>query len=90
MRKNNWTVIHNESSKWARWMALYEAVNIICDKAEEKGLSLDKVRFDPLDIRVYISSTEDIILRKILRQEHNIDIAYSEEPTKTIEEFQFI
>jgi hypothetical protein len=37
--KKQWSAIHEESATWARWMALYEAVNIIADTAEKKGHS---------------------------------------------------
>lgn len=86
----NWKVITEENAKWARWIALYEAVNIIMDKAEERGLSHEDVIFKPLDIRDYISSTEDIILRKILNDEHNIKIEYKEESSNKTEDYQFI
>ena len=85
----SWKVLSEESSKWARWIALYEAVNIIIDKAEDKKIPLDKVIFKPLDIRDYIASTEDIIARKILSQEHNINIAYTE-PKSVKEEYTFV
>lgn len=90
MKNKNWEVIHAESSKWARWIALYEAVNLICDKAEERNIALENIRFDPLDIRDYVSSTEDIILRKILKEEHNIDVSYSEENAEKNQEYQFV
>jgi hypothetical protein len=85
----SWKVITEDSAKWARWMAFYEAVNIIIDNAEDKKIPLDKVVFKPLKIREYIEATEDLFLRKLLRQEHNIDVAYQEEPN-TKEEYQFI
>jgi hypothetical protein len=75
----NWKVIHEESSKWARWIALYEAVNYIADKAEDKKISFSKIDLPPLAIMKYITATEDIILRKILKHEHNIDICCNED-----------
>ena len=75
----NWQVIHEESSKWARWIALYEAINYCADKAEEKNIPFNKLNLKPLEIMKYISSTEDIILRKILKHEYNIDVCFSEE-----------
>jgi hypothetical protein len=82
MKKNkskNLDLIKKESAEWARWIALYEAVNIIMDKAESKKIPLENIVFKPLDIRDYISSTEDIILRKILSQEHDINVAFKDE-----------
>jgi len=84
----NWKVIHEETSMWARWIALYEAINLIADKCEEKGMDFDDIVFKPLEIRDYISSTEDIIARKILNQEYNIDIPFSETNEKT--EHQYV
>jgi hypothetical protein len=91
MKNNN--ILKNateDSAKWARWIALYEAVNIIIDKAEDKKIPLEKIVFKPLDIRDYISATEDIIHRKILSQEYNIKIDYKEEENSKKEEFQFV
>jgi hypothetical protein len=74
----NWKVIHEESSRWARWIALYEAVNSIADKAEDRGINFEKLDIKPLAVRDYIEATENIILRKILKQEYNIDVCYDE------------
>jgi hypothetical protein len=79
----NWEVIHEETSKWARWIALYEAINYCADKAEEKKIPFTKLNLKPLEIMKYISSTEDIILRKLLKFEHNIDVCYSENDINT-------
>lgn len=73
-----WDKAHSESATLARWMALYEAVNIIADKAEERGIPLEKIDFKPLDIRDYISSTENIILMKILEEDYKIKVCYEE------------
>jgi hypothetical protein len=86
----NWKVIHDESSKWARWIALYEAVNHVADKAEEKGIPFSKVDLPPLAIMKYISSSEDLILRKLLKNEYNIDVCYTEnDQTNNIEDYQY-
>lgn len=79
----NWKVIHEESSKWARWIALYEAVNCIADKAEDKNIPFSKIDLPPLAIMKYITATEDLILRKLLKNEYNIDICCNEDaPTE--------
>jgi len=80
MKKNNknWKTIHEESSKWARWIALYEAINYCADKAQEKKIPFHKINLKPLEIMRYMSSTEDIILRKLLKHEHNIDVCFEE------------
>jgi hypothetical protein len=87
MKKNNKKI--DQEAQWARWIALYEAVNIIIDKAESKNIKLEDIVFKPLDIKDYIASTEDIILRKLLKEQYNIDVAYKEEPSNK-EEYQFI
>lgn len=77
-RNKNWKTIHEETSKTAKWIALYEAINILADKAEEKGIPFKKVELKPLAIKKYISSTENIILKKLLKNDYNIDICYDE------------
>jgi hypothetical protein len=34
-----WEKTHNEAATLAKWMALFEAVNIVAEKAEEKGIT---------------------------------------------------
>jgi hypothetical protein len=52
----------------ARWAALYESINMIADKAEERKISFEKVELKPLKILEYIDSTSDIIMRKLLKE----------------------
>lgn len=75
--KKQWAVIHEESATWARWMALYEAVNIIADTAEKKGHSF-KSKLKPIAISKYIESTQDMYLRKILEQEYNFNFYFED------------
>lgn len=87
----NWKAIHEETSTWARWIALYEAINMIADKCEEKKISFESISVDPLEIRRYMESMEDIIARKLLNQEYNIDVCYSDKNEKVkADEFQFV
>lgn len=74
----NWDKIYKETSELARWICLYEAVNMIADKAEEKNLSFDEIDIKPLAIYKYMESMEDIITKKALDQLYNIKICYSE------------
>lgn len=96
MKKENintiswWEKVHDEASLMSKWIALYEAVNIISEKAEERGVSPDKVVYKPKAIRDYITSTEDIILKKILQNDYNIEICYSEEDSKENLDIQII
>jgi hypothetical protein len=90
MKKNNmknWEAIHDESSKWARWIALYEAINYCADKAEEKKIPFNKLNLKPLEIMKYITSTEDIILKKLLKQEYNIEVCYNEDAPESAKSF---
>ena len=75
--KKQLSVIHEESATWARWMALYEAVNIIADTAEQKGQSF-KSKLKPIAITKYIESTQDMYLRKILEQEYNFNFYFED------------
>jgi hypothetical protein len=87
----NWKAIHEETCTWARWIALYEAINMIADKCEEKNIDFETVTLDPLEIKDYVESTQDLITRKLLSQEYNIDICYSEENEKVkSDEYQFV
>lgn len=89
MKKKNWFKVHEESSKWARWIALYEAINYCADKAEEKNIPFEKVNLKPLEIMKYITSTEDIILKKLLKEEYNIDVYYDENIDITKEQYSY-
>jgi len=78
-----WEKTHDEASQLARWICLFEAVNMIADKAEEKKLPFDKLDIKPLAIYKYMEATENIILKKVLEQLYNIEICYSEEHLDT-------
>lgn len=67
-------------------MALYEAVNLIADKAEEKNVPLEQVEFKPLDIRNYIAATEDVFLRKLLEEDYRINVCHNEDAPKEIKD----
>lgn len=73
-----WDKIYNDAARLSRWICLYEAVNMIADKAQEKNISFEKVEIKPLAIYKYMESMEDITLKKILEQIYNIQICYSE------------
>lgn len=74
IKNNSLLKIQKESSKWARWIALYEAVNYCAQMAEQKNIPFNKVNLKPLEIMRYISSTEDIIYKRILKEEYNMGI----------------
>ena len=62
----------NEISKMSvyqlcRWSALEEAVNIIGDKCDDRGMDFETVELKPLDILQYIEKATDNIYAKTLR-----------------------
>jgi hypothetical protein len=77
-----WEIAQKKASVLARWLSLYEAVNIIADKAEEKGIDPEHIVYKPKAIHNYIASTENIFFKKILENDYNIEICYSEEEYK--------
>ena len=85
-----WDNANKEASNISKWIALYEAVNIVADKAEDKGISPEDIVYKPKAIRDYIESTQDIIMKKILQQDYNIEICYSEEEHESRFEAKFI
>jgi hypothetical protein len=48
-----------------RWSALEEAVNIISDKCEDRGIDFDKIQLNPLDIMTYVDCQTDKIYEKV-------------------------
>jgi hypothetical protein len=49
----------------ARWMALYEAVNIVADKALERDIKLQKIKWHIPELKRYVDTTSDTISRLI-------------------------
>lgn len=48
-----------------RWSALEEAVNIIGDKCEDKGIPFESIELKPLDLMKYIDTATDKIYEKV-------------------------
>jgi hypothetical protein len=48
-----------------RWSALEEAINLIGDKCEERGMDFEKVQLNPLDIMTYVDGQTDKIYEKV-------------------------
>jgi hypothetical protein len=48
-----------------RWSALEEAINIIGDKCEERGIDFEKIQLNPLDIMTYVDNQTDKIYEKV-------------------------
>lgn len=85
----SWEEVHGEATSLSKWMALYDAVNLIYDKAKEKGIKNEKIVYKPKAIKNFIKSTEDIYLKKILRDSYNIDICYDESCEENQVEYKF-
>lgn len=62
----------------SRWAALFDAIDMIADTAEEKNIPFDTVNLNPLDIRDYVDATSDIVMRKLL-QEKQENFTYAQE-----------
>lgn len=88
--KNKKQLTTTESLKWwedtkktvtteARWIALYEAVNLLSDKAEEKGLDFDSLKINHKGINDYLDAQQDIIALKLMKDRYNVEIVYDED-----------
>jgi len=55
----------------SRWISLMEGVNLVVDKAEDRGIPLKKVNFKQPAMSKYIESTCDIIAKNIEREENH-------------------
>lgn len=70
-KKRNVDIIIGDMSKFtqARWLALYEAVNIIADKAEDRGTKFETITLKQPALEKYIESTCDSICKCLEEQE---------------------
>lgn len=76
-----WEKTNQEAATLARWICLKEAVDLIADKAEDRGLTINDVDLPPLAIMKYIEASETQMTRKILEQEYHINICANEDDT---------
>ena len=53
----------------SRWLALYEAVNVIADHAKFKNIKFDKVNFKSNAIESYVNHNSNIIYRRMVGDE---------------------
>jgi hypothetical protein len=63
--KSNVDITKMSLYELCRWTALEEAVNIIGDKAEDRGVSFESIDLKPLDLFKYIESATDKIYEKV-------------------------
>jgi hypothetical protein len=57
--------VFNTSLYYARWIALYEAINMIADEAEQRNKKFESLKLSPVKIKKYIASVEDQIQRRL-------------------------
>jgi len=73
-----WENANKKTEELSRWIALYEAVNLIADKAEELGKDFSDIQINPLKVKDYMESTVDIYHKKLLNQIYGINVVYTE------------
>lgn len=71
LKFNNKLQVKYDSLYMARWIALYEAINMIAEEASERKKNFEKLKLSPVKIKKYISSVEDHIQKKLLETESN-------------------
>jgi hypothetical protein len=74
LKNNNNINLNNKSTfdnslYYARWIALYEAINMIADEAEQRNKKFENLKLSPVKIKKYIASVEDQIQRKLIGEE---------------------
>lgn len=74
----HWDKLNKNAEQMARWMSLYDAVNIVAEKAKERDIDFEDVDLSPIKIKEFMDSTTDIYHRKYLQCEFGIDVFYSE------------
>ena len=79
---NWWDDTKKKTETLARWIALYEAVNLTAEMAESKNISPDDIIYKPKPILRYINETQDIIIKKLLQVKYNIDVCYEDIPSE--------
>jgi hypothetical protein len=65
--------IYEETMYYARWIALYEAINLIAEEAKQRKKQFDVLKLSPVKIKKYISSVEDHIQKRLLQEKLGAD-----------------
>jgi hypothetical protein len=63
--------VFDKSLYYARWIALYEAINMIAEEAEQRKKKFENIKLSPIKIKKYISSVEDQIQRRLVGEDLN-------------------
>lgn len=58
--------IEKEALYLSRWIALYEAINIISEEAIQRKKDFNKLKLSAVKIKKYISSVENHIQKKLM------------------------
>jgi len=58
------TVEDMDQFEISRWFALIEAVNVISDEAEERGIKFDTLDLKPIHVKKFINATGDTLATK--------------------------
>ena len=82
-----WGKVQEKAQESARWMSLFEAVNLIADKAEEKGEKFEDIELDYYELLRFVEASSDQYLRKILSEDHHIDICYPDDASANVLEY---
>ena len=53
----------------SRWIALFEAVNIIADKAEKNGEDFDGMSLKQTAIEDYVDAASALVYRELMRED---------------------
>jgi hypothetical protein len=78
--------VYEETMYYARWIALYEAINMIAEEAKQRKQTFDELKLSPVKIKKYISSVEDHIQKKLLQEKLGVDF-YIKDNNKTEETY---
>lgn len=65
--------VYEETMYYARWIALYEAINMIAEEAKQRRKEFDALKLSPVKIKKYISSVEDHIQKRLLQEKLGVD-----------------
>jgi hypothetical protein len=68
---NNTQSSFDKALYYARWIALYEAINMIAEEAEQRKKKFESIKLSPVKIKKYISSVEDQIQRRLFGEDLN-------------------
>lgn len=75
--------VYEETMYYARWIALYEAINLIAEEAKQRKKHFDVLKLSPVKIKKYISSVEDHIQKKLLQEKLGTDFYIKNEKSAT-------